>query len=109
MRFPVHHCMLQNSTRYDSTRGGMTGAGGTHIIPGTLAQYVGRHYTTQVMPALGYSIPALTWVQQNMMRPAPPHHSTQIDMIPQADPGAVQYGSIVSQLATDTSALQIGN
>lgn len=30
-------------------------------------------------------------------------------MIQQADPGAVQYGSVIPQLATHMSALQIGN
>lgn len=30
-------------------------------------------------------------------------------MIPQADPGSVQYGSVIPQLATHMSALQIGN
>ncbi|VVC44751.1 Hypothetical protein CINCED_3A018261 [Cinara cedri] len=100
---------------YDTTHSGMTSAGGTHVIPGTLAQYVGRHYTTQAMPAHGYSIPASTWVPQYVMQPAPPHHLTQIDtpvccqMIQQADPGAVQYGSVIPQLATNMTALQIGN
>lgn len=30
-------------------------------------------------------------------------------MIQQADPGSVQYGSVIPQLATHMSALQIGN
>lgn len=30
-------------------------------------------------------------------------------MIQQADPGSVQYGSVIPQLATHMSALQLGN
>lgn len=75
--------MLQGSPHvgYDATHGGMTGAGGAHVIPGTLTQYVGRHYATQPVPAHGYSIPASTWVPQYVMQPAPAHHMTQIEVI----------------------------
>ncbi|XP_025409118.1 protein alan shepard isoform X7 [Sipha flava] len=94
---------------YDGTHNGLTGTGGSHVIPATLAQYVGRHYTTQALPAHGYSIPASSWLPQYVMQPAPPHHLAQIEMIQPADPGSVQYGSVIPQLATHMSALQLGN
>ncbi|XP_022177797.1 protein alan shepard isoform X5 [Myzus persicae] len=111
VRFPVQHYMLQGShVGYEAAHNGLTGSAGSHVIPATaLAQYVGRHYTTQALPAHGYSIPASTWLPQYVMQPAPPHHLAQIDMIQQADPGSVQYGSVIPQLATHMSALQIGN
>ncbi|XP_025409111.1 protein alan shepard isoform X1 [Sipha flava] len=116
VRFPVQHYMLQGShVGYDGTHNGLTGTGGSHVIPATLAQYVGRHYTTQALPAHGYSIPASSWLPQYVMQPAPPHHLAQIEtpvccqMIQPADPGSVQYGSVIPQLATHMSALQLGN
>jgi len=85
MRFPVQHYMLQGGSHvaagYDATHhNGLTGAGSTHVIPAALAQYVGRHYTTQALPAHGYSIPGSTWLPQYVMQPAPPHHLAQIDV-----------------------------
>ncbi|VVC34593.1 Hypothetical protein CINCED_3A000073 [Cinara cedri] len=109
VRFPVQHYMLQGSTiGYAMIHGAMIGAGGTHVTPGTLAQYFGRNHTTQAMPAHCYWIPATAWVPQYMMQPASPHPA-QIDMIEQVNPGAVQYGSVIPQLATRVSDLQIGN
>ncbi|XP_050439956.1 protein alan shepard isoform X3 [Adelges cooleyi] len=108
VRFPVQHYMLQGShVGYDGGHSGSTP--GAHVLPTALAQYVGRHYATQALPAHGYSIPASTWVPQYVMQPAPPHHLAQIDMIQQPDPNSVQYGSVIPQLATHMSALQIGN
>lgn len=73
--------MLQGShVGYDGSHNGLTGTGGSHVMPGALAQYVGRHYTTQALPAHGYSIPASSWLPQYVMQPAPPHHLTQIDV-----------------------------
>jgi hypothetical protein len=73
--------MLQGShVGYDGTHNGLTGTGGSHVIPATLAQYVGRHYTTQALPAHGYSIPASSWLPQYVMQPAPPHHLAQIEV-----------------------------
>jgi len=82
MRFPVQHYMLQGShVGYEAAHNGLTGTAGSHVIPATaLAQYVGRHYTTQALPAHGYSIPASTWLPQYVMQPAPPHHLAQIDV-----------------------------
>lgn len=81
MRFPVQHYMLQGShVGYDSSHNGLTGGAGAHVMPATLAQYVGRHYATQALPAHGYSIPASTWLPQYVMQPAPPHHLAQIDV-----------------------------
>lgn len=73
--------MLQGShVGYDTTHNGLTGTGGSHVIP-ALAQYVGRHYTTQALPAHGYSIPATgAWLPQYVMQPTPPHHLAQIDV-----------------------------
>ncbi|XP_050529679.1 protein alan shepard isoform X6 [Daktulosphaira vitifoliae] len=116
VRFPVQHYMLQGShVGYDAAHNGLTTAATTHVLPASLAQYVGRHYATQALPAHGYSIPASTWLPQYVMQPAPPHHLAQLDtpvccqMIQQPDPSAVQYGSVIPQLATHMSALQIGN
>lgn len=81
MRFPVQHYMLQGShIGYDATHNSLSGASGAHVIPATLAQYVGRHYTTQALPAHGYSIPGSTWIPQYLMPSTPQHHLAQIDV-----------------------------
>lgn len=72
--------MLQSShIGYDGTHNSLPGTSGSHVLPATLTQYVGRHYTTQPLPAHGYSIPGSTWLPQYLMQ-TPQHHLTQIDV-----------------------------
>ncbi|XP_075237585.1 RNA binding motif single stranded interacting protein alan shepard isoform X2 [Lycorma delicatula] len=95
---------------YDMMMAGLlmqNGVATQHMLPATLAQY-GRY--TAAQPMSGYPIPTAQWPLQYIMQPAAPHMTTQVDMMTQAtgDPSSVQYGSVLPQITTHMSALQLG-
>ncbi|XP_072157164.1 RNA-binding motif, single-stranded-interacting protein 1 isoform X3 [Bemisia tabaci] len=85
---------------YDGTTLGQNGVAATPVMP-TLAQY-GRY--TQPIP--GYTSLSSPWIhpQYTVVQPS---HIAQVDMMPQTDPGAVPYSSMIPQLTTHMSALQL--
>ncbi|XP_066995646.2 protein alan shepard [Anabrus simplex] len=85
---------------YDPSAMAQNGVATQHMLP-ALAQY-GRHYSTQAVQ--GYSLPTGPWLPQYIMQP----HVAQMEMMPSADPSSVQYSSLIPQLPTHMSALQIG-
>ncbi|XP_021927446.1 protein alan shepard isoform X4 [Zootermopsis nevadensis] len=117
---------------YDPSGMSQNGVTAQHMLPAALTQY-GRHYGAQTMQS--YSLPGNPWLPQYVMQPAP--HITQMEdqfacqvattshmhsyknenqhsrgisvMMPtSADPSSVQYSSMIPQLATHMSTLQLG-
>ncbi|XP_069683320.1 protein alan shepard isoform X2 [Periplaneta americana] len=115
---------------YDPGNMTQNGVTAQHMLPTALTQY-GRHYGG-TMP--GYSLTGTPWLPQYVMQPAP--HMTQVEdqfacqvattshmhsyksdnqhsravsvMMPTSDPSSVQYSSMIPQLTTHMSALQLG-
>lgn len=88
---------------YDPSGMAQNGVTTQHMLPAALTQY-GRHYGAQTMQS--YSVPGNPWLPQYVMPPAP--HMTQVEMMPtSADPSSVQYGSMIPQLTTHMSTLQL--
>ncbi|XP_033610638.1 protein alan shepard isoform X4 [Cryptotermes secundus] len=116
---------------YDPSGMAQNGVTTQHMLPTALTQY-GRHYGAQTMQS--YSLPGNPWLPQYVMPPAP--HMTQVEdqfacqlastshmhnyknenhhtrgisvMMPTSDPSSVQYSSMIPQLATHMSTLQLG-
>jgi RNA recognition motif-containing protein len=88
---------------YDPSGMAQNGVTTQHMLPAALTQY-GRHYGAQTMQS--YSMPGNPWLHQYVMPPTP--HMTQVEMMPtSADPSSVQYGSMIPQLTTHMSTLQL--
>jgi len=88
---------------YDPSGMAQNGVTAQHMLPAALTQY-GRHYGAQTMQS--YSMPGNPWLHQYVMPPTP--HMTQVEMMPtSADPSSVQYGSMIPQLTTHMSTLQL--
>ncbi|XP_065338515.1 RNA-binding motif, single-stranded-interacting protein 1 isoform X4 [Cloeon dipterum] len=73
----------------------------TQLLPALNHQY-GRPYTSQIQ---SYSMPNPAWMPaQYVMQP----HLQQVEMMPSTDPTLQYAGSMIPQLTTHMSALQLG-
>lgn len=97
---PNIHWLKGGHVAYDPTGLTQNGVATPHMLPTALAQY-NRYAATQ---PLSYPLPT-PWLQHYVMQPTP--HMTQLDMMSQADPNSVPYSSMIPQLTTHMSALQL--
>ncbi|KAK7600954.1 hypothetical protein V9T40_008395 [Parthenolecanium corni] len=89
---------------YDPSSFSQNGLATTPILPASAITPYTRHYSA-TQPIAGYSVPT-QWLPQYIVQPAP--HMTQMDVVPQTDPNAVTYSSMIPQLAAHVSTIQLG-